>query len=573
LAVEKGQVPLVHNFVKSPIKARIKMLFNDKSKNMKKLIYMLALPIGMMLIWGFTIDIIDVLPKQGAQEKQFTVVLDAGHGGKDAGARINGFTEKNITLSMAQKIKAIAEAKGIKVILTRSADENVALLDRAKLGGGDILISLHVNSAPTKMTNGVDMFTSGTYEKDLKFARSNSLTYHLYKNMRNATGIKINNKPKNQNLLILKETSMPGVVLELGYLTNKNDLQYITNSQKQDELAKLIVDGIVDFQQKTPSKEEQSRFQKMADELNIKYTAWKKSAKYKALVEETKNFKAQQLVGNIQSLNYFHRGNTPDLDGFIINAKGKLYRVYLTKEQLKAITYKVGDQIICYAAKTEVWFDSEYPVIQPKTVTVIPIVGVQPAKFVPCLIHSTSLVADIKTNTFYIKKGKIEVGNQLFLEAEDMTWDKNTSLITAQKGTIAGRNGNIVTGENLIYNLNTGSYKIMRAEGKINPTNSSAYELINKLPYNASDSVRISKTESTITLFGKASINIDGTKITGDKIELNKSSNIITAYNGEITGLDKQPVKAKVISYNVVTKKGILTGVIIKSAEWDKVMN
>jgi hypothetical protein len=57
LAVSKNSSPLIHNFVKSPIKQRIKMLFNSKSRNMKKLIYLLALPIGMGLLWSFTIKI------------------------------------------------------------------------------------------------------------------------------------------------------------------------------------------------------------------------------------------------------------------------------------------------------------------------------------------------------------------------------------------------------------------------------------------------------------------------------------------------------------------------------------
>lgn len=60
LAVSKSDMPLVHNFVKSPIKDRIKMLFNSKSKNMKKLMYLLALPIGLGLLWGFTVKVVEV---------------------------------------------------------------------------------------------------------------------------------------------------------------------------------------------------------------------------------------------------------------------------------------------------------------------------------------------------------------------------------------------------------------------------------------------------------------------------------------------------------------------------------
>ncbi|RZL31515.1 MAG: hypothetical protein EOO96_15980, partial [Pedobacter sp.] len=60
LAIAKSEMPLVHNFVKSPIKDRIKMLFSSKSKNMKKLMYLLALPIGLGLLWGFTVKVVEV---------------------------------------------------------------------------------------------------------------------------------------------------------------------------------------------------------------------------------------------------------------------------------------------------------------------------------------------------------------------------------------------------------------------------------------------------------------------------------------------------------------------------------
>jgi len=71
LAVSENQTTLVHNFVKSPIKERIKMLFNAKSKKMKKLMYVLVVPIILGLTWGFTIEVVDVLPsKAGLRQKE-----------------------------------------------------------------------------------------------------------------------------------------------------------------------------------------------------------------------------------------------------------------------------------------------------------------------------------------------------------------------------------------------------------------------------------------------------------------------------------------------------------------------
>ncbi len=257
LAISKSEMPLVHNFVKSPIKERIKMLFNSKSKHMKKLMYLLALPIGLGLLWGFTVDIIEVSPSLKNDGNTFTLVLDAGHGGKNIGGQVNNVTEKNLTIAIAKKIKTIAEAKGLNVILTRNSDEYVAQIERAKVKG-NILLSLHVNSAPSKLQNGVEMFTSRAIgDQDMKLEKSNVLTNHLYKSLKNISGIKINDKPRiMQHLVILDKADMPGVVLELGYLTNKNDFQFITNETNQDELAKGIVNGILSYKEKTPTDEE-----------------------------------------------------------------------------------------------------------------------------------------------------------------------------------------------------------------------------------------------------------------------------------------------------------------------------
>ncbi|RZK51412.1 MAG: N-acetylmuramoyl-L-alanine amidase, partial [Pedobacter sp.] len=185
LAIAKSEMPLVHNFVKSPIKARIKMLFNSKSKNMKKLMYLLALPVGLGLLWGFTVDVVEVLPKSNNKEKVFTIVLDAGHVGKQNGAEVDGFKEKDISLQFSEKVRLLAEANGINVVATRSNDKEVSLADRLK-AEGDFLISFHVNSEPIKggkSSNGIEMYTP-TSDRKLNWIRSSIMTFNLYHNLK-----------------------------------------------------------------------------------------------------------------------------------------------------------------------------------------------------------------------------------------------------------------------------------------------------------------------------------------------------------------------------------------------------
>jgi N-acetylmuramoyl-L-alanine amidase len=335
LAVSNNKIALVHNFVKSPIKERIKMLFKDKSKNMKKLMYLLALPLGLMLLWGFTVRIVDVMPMNNSvQENAFTLVIDPSHGGNDKGMSVNGITEKAITLEMAKKIKALAEAEGISVTLTRLGDENPSIAERTKTPGV-IFLSLHLNGTPSTTKNGIEFITSGKYGKDLKLAKANTLTYHLYKNLKDLTGIKVNNKPQQQSIPVLDQTNMPGIVLEMGNLNNKSDFKFITNAQQQDELARLIVKGIKIYKERVSVMAKMTpELQQKSEEFLAKYRAWTVSAERASLQKEAKKIKNQTITGKIQSLHYFQRGGIPTLDGFILNANHKYYRVYLTQELL-----------------------------------------------------------------------------------------------------------------------------------------------------------------------------------------------------------------------------------------------
>jgi len=257
LATNQNNTPLIHNFVKSPVKKRIQMLFNHKSKNMKKLMYLLALPIGLGLIWGFTVDVVNVFPKAN-NKKEFTLILDAGHGGKVPGAEVNGYKEKDIALAMTKKIKALAEAKGINVITTRDNDRNVSLQDRVKIKG-DYLLSIHVNSEPVAKANGtkngIEIYTPSA-DRGLIWGKANSMQHYLYEQLKTVAGIKTASKPVQQRLMLLQNSSAAGVIIEMGYLTNNEDLKAITDENKQNELAEAIVKGIIVYMDKTPSDEE-----------------------------------------------------------------------------------------------------------------------------------------------------------------------------------------------------------------------------------------------------------------------------------------------------------------------------
>jgi N-acetylmuramoyl-L-alanine amidase len=574
LAISKSEMPLVHNFVKSPIKERIKMLFNSKSKNMKKLMYLLALPIGLGLLWGFTVDVVDVLPSPKNEDKVFTLVLDAGHGGRNKGAEVKGYTEKDIALTMSNKIKALAEASGIKVVTTRVDDENISINDRAK-AEGTVLLSLHVNSSPKTTANGIEMITSGSYNNDLKLPKSNSITYYLYKELKNITGIKVNNKPKLSNILLLNQSQNPGILLEMGYLTNKSDFDFITSEKKQDELAKLIVAGILVYKEKLPAAEEmRAKFKKSSEEFNVKYTAWKNSELYKRLTDESKKFKAQTLIGTVHSLNYINFGAMPTLDGFILKSNNKLYRIYIGRNEVKSLSVKAGDEVSLYAPKAEVWFDSEYPAIKPKNLTILKSVGAAPAKSEskPKLISSTSMNVDTKNSITYIKNGIMEIGDTK-LEAEGITWDTNNGIITAKSATLITKNGDKIVSKSIIYDVRKGTFKAVAASGNSarkssttspyivnkspeieNPTISAAYQLLKSLKAN-NDSLKMNfMLDKILLITGKVNLNIDGYALTGRVMQVEKDSNLIKAHMATLTDRNGIKVSGDVIEFDLISK-------------------
>lgn len=296
LAVSKSNTPLIHNFVKSPIKERVKMLFNSKSKNMKKLMYMLVVPIVLGLIWGFTVKVVEVFPSE-TEQNDFVLVLDAGHGGKQKGAEINGVTEKELTLAIAQKINAIAQSKGIKVVMTRSSDEDVSFKERLAKNG-DVLISLHVNSEPNTVDgkrNGIEMYTP-IMDGTLKNPMANSVTHYIFERLKKVEGIGIKNNPIQKNLMLLRESKSPAIALEMGYITNTSDFNFITNAGNQDKLATGIVDGVISYRNSIKDKSFWKVSNGNKDELWGKTIKGKVKAIVLTDVGETLNFAYEKGV-------------------------------------------------------------------------------------------------------------------------------------------------------------------------------------------------------------------------------------------------------------------------------------
>ncbi len=168
------------------------------------------------------------------------IVIDIGHGGKDNGIMVNEFTEKEITLNIANKIKQLYNNTKVDVFLTRDSDEFVSLNNRVAFINSlnpEYVISLHVNSSKNKKDKGFDFFISNNKFKE----KSNELSKKIKESLQ--SGISTN-EIKNADFYILKNVNCPATLIEMGYLTNPDDEKLLITEKGQVKIAKAIVETI-----------------------------------------------------------------------------------------------------------------------------------------------------------------------------------------------------------------------------------------------------------------------------------------------------------------------------------------
>lgn len=164
-----------------------------------------------------------------------TIVIDAGHGGYDAGAVNGSRFEKNDNLRLALAVGERLERCGINVIYTRTTDEFISLLERSRISNSrnvDLFASFHRNSATNPNANGVEtlVYTNAS-NRSVRAAEA------LQQALVNA-GIQSNRGVKRANLSVLRETSAPALLLELGFVSNAQDNELFDS--KFNEYANVI---------------------------------------------------------------------------------------------------------------------------------------------------------------------------------------------------------------------------------------------------------------------------------------------------------------------------------------------
>lgn len=171
------------------------------------------------------------------------VVLDAGHGAKDSGAvGVTGKYEKNFNIAIVLKTAELLKKENkIDFVLTRSNDTFLELKERAAVANNlkaDLFISVHANSLISSSASGTETY----YQR----AASKALANVMHKHLVQATGLS-DRGVRYGNFHVIRETKMPAVLLEVGYLSNKKDEALLFTEALQNKVAASIVSGIKEY--------------------------------------------------------------------------------------------------------------------------------------------------------------------------------------------------------------------------------------------------------------------------------------------------------------------------------------
>ncbi len=226
------------------------------------------------------------------KEDKFTIVLDAGHGGKDPGNRGNNYYEKKVALSIVLKVgRQLEKDNNLKVIYTRKKDVFVDLIERANIANesnADLFISVHCDYNPNAKAFGAGTFVLGLHANERNFEvaqKENSVIFYEENYQDTYDGFDPNNpesviglilmqetyleqsikaanaiqksftinlrrkdrKVKQAGFIVLKYTYMPSVLIEVGFLSNKKEGAYLNTEKGQNQIANAIVKAILNY--------------------------------------------------------------------------------------------------------------------------------------------------------------------------------------------------------------------------------------------------------------------------------------------------------------------------------------
>ncbi len=231
-------------------------------KSVKRIYYIIFIGLFVLYLLLITFSFIHLDDFSQASNNRYnniTIIIDPGHGGEDGGAVANGIVEKDINLSISQKLESIFRTSGFNVILTRNKDEMInsygdttagrkvsdmknrlALFNKSE---NNIVISIHQNKFTQEKYSGAQIFYSLKNSKSEELAQSirkSIVTYLQPDNNREC-------KKATKDIYLLYNSNVPSVIVECGFISNVAEAEKLKTDDYQNQLAYSIYIGFLEY--------------------------------------------------------------------------------------------------------------------------------------------------------------------------------------------------------------------------------------------------------------------------------------------------------------------------------------
>lgn len=208
---------------------------------MQKISLLKTLCLCLFMMWVMT----GCRSSRSIGKDSFVLVVDAGHGGNDQGAAGRRSLEKDINLKVARRVCKIIrkECRGVAVIPTRPDDEFITLNDRvgmANFYGADLFISIHANSARS-WAEGTETFIHPSARGSRSERMARLIEQEYIRSGRESRGV------KTANFSVLRNTRMPAVLTELGFISNRDEERFLKSRKGQKRLARSISNAFIRY--------------------------------------------------------------------------------------------------------------------------------------------------------------------------------------------------------------------------------------------------------------------------------------------------------------------------------------
>lgn len=340
-AYPQQRIGITNNFFYSPIKRRLMMLTKNQNPGMNYISRLLVLPLAVIVFAAFTLKakvigdpksnhtvtnkinsfLINTSPSSAGiesndpatntvqaffpTERKIRVVLDAGHGGNDLGGKSeDGTTEKDLTLQLVKKIRALNTNPDVEIVLSREDDIYMNPKEKAAFANeqiADLFISIHIDNADRKdAVNKTGMSVWVARDSFTNVPSSKLFASAIIGRFENNYGLDVPKFPMQRQIgiWVLQTVKAPSVLIEAGFISNSKDRAYLKSDKGQETFATNVLNALNDYAAGKYTLGVSESNSTTADGFATRIAAAKKSE----IVDASEKVSAGSLIGNMNTL-------------------------------------------------------------------------------------------------------------------------------------------------------------------------------------------------------------------------------------------------------------------------------